>query len=148
MRHALLHVLCILVFVTTGCTSATPPPIVPPTNPLDGTHWRLKQIFRRTADDIFFDDSLVTHYTLNFGANYTVSGVGDCNQFSGTYRFGLQDTILLTDLQTTLIGCPDPSTEGLYFTGLSQAIEYIVDTDELLVYCPGNDVWQLYFYRF
>lgn len=131
-----------------SCSTTTPDPLTPGGSQLDGTRWRLRAVYRYRLPDVLIDDSAVTHYTLRFGANSTVSGIGDCNQFSGTYTTGLEDTLYMTNLVSTEIGCPDQAGEQAYFDGLSKAIAYQLDSDELLMYCASDDIWAMYFYRF
>jgi heat shock protein HslJ len=143
--YILLSIVSGLLF---SCSSKTPEPLTPSGSQLDGTHWRLRHIYRYHQSDIYISDSLHTHYTLEFGVNNVIGGIGDCNRFSGSYVLGLQDTIHFRNIQSTLIGCTDPATEIAYFDGLTTASEYIIDSDELLIYCTEGDVFAMYFYRF
>jgi heat shock protein HslJ len=144
----LLMLVCALGGTVVSCTSTSPDPITPTGFYLDGTHWRLQHIYRRVGPDIELDDSDLSRYILHFDPHSHIGGTGDCNQFSGDYTKGYDDTITVSNLVTTLIGCPDPFTEQRYLDGLSSTIEYRVDSYNLLLYCNDFDVAALYFYRF
>ncbi len=78
-------------------TPTTPAPITE----LAGTSWRVVAINSRATP-------AAGDYSMRFDANGGVGARFGCNHMGGQYRL-VGDTLIVSDLASTLMGCPPPS---------------------------------------
>jgi heat shock protein HslJ len=77
---------------------AAPPP--PPIADLTGTDWRVVSVNGRATPN--------NDYSMRFGAGGAFGAKLGCNSMGGEYRL-TGGTLVVKDLNQTLIGCPEPS---------------------------------------
>ena len=102
-----------------ACTAAPLGP-APPITELAGTTWRVVAINGRptpTAGD----------YSMRFDAGGGIGARFGCNSMGGQYRL-VRDVLTVTDLASTLMGCPEPAAtferEGAAVLGQSMRIAF------------------------
>lgn len=84
-------------------------------------------------------------YTITFTDGGNVSGVADCNRFSGSFNFTALDNfnkIGINQLATTRMACPDLSKESAYLEALKKVERFDVDGDILILSDPGRLVFE------
>lgn len=72
------------------------------------------------------------NYTLSFSNDGKVTGMGDCNRFSGSYIYSVSKKIDIMQLASTRMGCLDMTAENEYLDFLRNA-DYISVDGNLLV---------------
>ena len=86
-----------LAAVCGGCAASPPPPIAD----LAGTHWRVVHVNGvQTPSN--------GDYSLRFAADGRFGARFGCNSMGGSYRM-IGGTLTVTDLNQTLMGCPEPA---------------------------------------
>ena len=87
------------IMVSTGCAGS---PLAPaPLTELAGTSWRVAAVNGRTTPS-------TGDYALRFDRNGGVGGRFGCNAMGGQYRLS-GDLLAVSDLASTLMGCPEPA---------------------------------------
>ena len=85
------------IIASTGCAGS---PLAPaPLTELAGTNWRVAAVNGRPTPG-------TGDYTLRFDRNGGVGGRFGCNSMGGQYQL-IGDLLTVSDLASTLIGCPD-----------------------------------------
>lgn len=87
-----------LVALVVGCASLSSPA---PITDLAGTSWRVVAIDGQPI-------SAAGDYSMRFDANGGVGARFGCNSMGGQYRL-TGDILTVSDLATTLMGCPEPA---------------------------------------
>lgn len=87
-----------LVALVVGCASLSSPA---PITDLAGTSWRVVAIDGQPI-------STAGDYSMRFDANGGVGARFGCNSMGGQYRL-TGDILTVSDLATTLMGCPEPA---------------------------------------
>ena len=100
MRLATLIVALGLAASLPACAAAPLAPPAPITE-LAGTRWRVVAVNGQAITE--FGD-----YSMRFDANGQVGARFGCNSMGGHYRL-VGDVLIVTDLASTLMGCPPPS---------------------------------------
>ena len=75
-------------------------PVAPPGVPLAGTSWRVAAINGQATPT-------VGNYSLTFQTSGQVGARFGCNSMGGRYR-QTGATLIVSDMATTLMGCPEP----------------------------------------
>jgi len=97
MMRALLAIAAILASASCAGAPLSPAPITE----LAGTSWRVVAINSRPAP-------APGDYSMRFDANGGVGARFGCNSMGGQYRL-TGDVLSVSDLATTLMGCPEPA---------------------------------------
>ena len=100
--------------------------------PLVGTTWQLVQIMAR---DISPSDDC---YTIQFRSNGTVTGKGDCNILTATYRMTSSRELVISNLGSTRRLCPDYESENAFYDLLESITHYEMDADIMLLLSNGT----------
>ncbi len=100
--------------------------------PFVGTTWQLVQII---AKDVNPEGDC---YTILFRDNGTLSGKGDCNVFTATYRMTASRELSLSELGTTRRYSPNHEAEAEYFDMLEGVTHYEMDADHMLLLKSGT----------
>jgi heat shock protein HslJ len=97
-----------------------------------GTTWQLVQIM---AHDITPENDC---YTLLLRSNGTLTGKGDCNVFTATYRMTSSRELSISDIGSTRKLCPDFESENAFFDLLETVTHYEMDADIMLLLSNGT----------
>ena len=100
--------------------------------PLVGTTWQLVQLMAR--DITPEGDS----YTLTFKSNGTISGKGDCNILTATYKTTSKRDLVIENLGTTRRLCPNYEMESTFFDMLENVTHYEMDADIMILLSNGT----------
>ena len=100
--------------------------------PFVGTTWQLVQIM---AKDVNPEGDC---YTILFRDNGMLSGKGECNVFTATYRMTASRELSLSKLGTTRRYCPNHEAEAEYFDMLEGVTHYEMDADHMLLLKSGT----------
>jgi len=85
------------VAMAAGCAAPPPPPIAD----LTGTDWRVVMVNGRQTPS-------QGDYSMRFGAGGAFGAKFGCNLMGGEYRM-VGGTLTVSNLNQTLIGCPEPA---------------------------------------
>jgi putative lipoprotein len=80
-------------------------------------------------------------YTVRFTGDGKVSGMGDCNRFSGSYAWTNARNVHklhINQLASTRMACPDGSGEGRFFAALQKVDKYYMDGRLLVLNYAGS----------
>ena len=108
-----------------------------------GTEWKLIQWDSETLTNE--PNNTYNNYVITFAENGNLSGVGDCNRFSGNYTFDdkkAADKIDIAQLASTRMACPDQSKENAFFETLKSVQRFNIDGDLLILSDPGRLVFE------
>lgn len=97
---------------------------------LVGTEWKLVQ-----KDDKAFNVG-GDNYTIAFGDDKRVSGVGDCNRYSGIMAYSVTRDVQrfsISQIASTRMGCLDLAGENQFFDFLRNAYNVQVDGDLMIM---------------
>ena len=92
------RILAVPVLAAALHACAAPPP--PPIADLTGTDWRVVTLNGRATPS--------GDYSMRFGADGAFGAKFGCNSMGGSYRLS-GGTLTVSDLNQTLMGCPDPA---------------------------------------
>lgn len=99
-------------------------PVVPPGPPLAGTTWHVAAVNGQATP-------AQGDYSMRFAANGGFGARFGCNSMGGNYAV-VHSTVTVTDLNQTLMGCPEPSAtferQGAAVLGQPMLVTY-----------PGSD---------
>ncbi len=114
---------------------ASPAAIAPSGHPaaLEGlpeTIWHLADVTLADGTIVTIDDPSL--YTIQFLPDGRVAARADCNQVGGDYTVD-GDTLTLSALLTTLVGCPEGSLGSDYTAWLDQVISFELSDDVLIL---------------
>lgn len=101
---------------------------------LVGTEWKLIQ-----KDDKAFNVG-GDNYTIAFGEDKRIFGMGDCNRYSGVMDYSVTrnvQSLSIGQLASTRMGCMDMAGENQFFEFLRNASSINVD-DDLMVITSKN----------
>lgn len=109
--------------------------VVEDVNPLANTNWTLVAIN--------VSQSPLSESTLSafFGAEFTLSGDGGCNAFSGSYSLS-GSAIVINPLAAGLASCGEAvdQQEQQYFSLLRSATSYEIIENQLILYSGGQEI--------
>ena len=94
-----LHLLAPVSALALGACAATPAP--PPLADLAGTNWRVVTVNGRATP-------AQGDYAMRFDRSGGVGARFGCNSMGGKYRM-TGGTLVVSDLASTLMGCPEPA---------------------------------------
>lgn len=98
--------------------------------PLTGIEWKLIQLYGTAIDS--------ENYRVTFGADGSVSGVGDCNRFAGTFTMNVGALKVGENLVSTRMMCPHQQQEDSFLKMLAQADAYFIDGTRLMMIRGGE----------
>lgn len=100
--------------------------------PLVGTEWQLVQMDGRSVevqDDLF---------TVVFGEENHLSGVGACNRLMGGYEATETGALKVGQLASTRMACPGMDREQAFAQMLMEATHYQIDGPMLMILKNGE----------
>jgi heat shock protein HslJ len=101
------------------------------TNPSDlGGEWRLEALRAPDGTQITPPDS--GRFTVQFEADGQVLARADCNGCGGRYTLD-DDTVVVSQLACTLIGCPNPPFDQQYLAVLVGASSFDLEDGKLIL---------------
>ena len=101
--------------------------------PLVGTEWQLIQLGGRNVTP------QEGKFTVQFGADGTLSGVGSCNRLTGRYEESANRTLKIGPVGMTMMMCPsDMDTEQALGRALEETDHYDMDGPMLLLLSDGE----------
>ncbi len=98
--------------------------------PLNGTQWHLIQL---AGENIVSDN-----YRMTLGADSRVSGVGDCNNFSGTFTREQKQLKIADNLVSTRKMCLNQAREDKFLKMLLAIDSYSIDGNRLVLIKNGD----------
>ena len=99
--------------------------------PLVGTQWQLVQIEGR---DVTPEDN----YTIIFAADNTLSGIAECNRLTARYSVAGEGDMMITDMGTTRMLCPNEDQERRFLDILSSTTGFKMDGLMLMLISNGE----------
>lgn len=100
--------------------------------PLVGTEWQLVQL---NGQDL---QPEADRYTVLFGADGRLSGVGACNRLTGTYQLGENRAVAISQLASTRMACPGMDREQTFMDMLTATTHYEMDGPMLMLLTDGE----------
>ncbi len=109
----LLACLSIALFAVAACVpiTAPAPAAAAPSNAITNIMWQWTSVTNRTTNETTEVPS-PQNYTITFRDDSTLSGVADCNNFTGTYS--QEGGFFITLGATTMAACGDASLDQQY----------------------------------
>jgi heat shock protein HslJ len=107
------------------------------TIPLTDVEWRATQL---GGENIVAGEK----FRMTLGADGKITGIGDCNRFSGTFTRGAGSTavsgVLTVDgnLVSTRMMCSDQARETAFLKMLGDIDSYSIDKDKLMLLKSGS----------
>ncbi len=95
--------------------------------PLVGTEWQLVQLGGVTYAPE------TERFTLLFGEENHLSGIGACNRISGSYTAGEKNALSIGPLAATRMACPGMEREMEFFEAVESTTRYDMDGEMLLL---------------
>ncbi|MCD8072343.1 MAG: META domain-containing protein, partial [Alistipes sp.] len=102
---------------------------------LTANSWQVIQM-----DGEAFTPSRAESYTLQFGPDNRVSGMGDCNRLMGGYTSDAQGNLRLEGAASTRMLCADQQTEDKFMRIISDVDGYSIDGNPLMRQTGGQVV--------
>ena len=99
--------------------------------PLVGTQWQLAQIEGR---DVTPEDN----YTIVFAADNTLSGIADCNRLTARYTVDVEGDMMISDIGSTRMLCPNDEQERRFIDILSSVTDFKMDGPMLMLISDGE----------
>ena len=131
MKRALLFLSAIFfIVVAVGCCDCRKRAKLE--KPLVGTEWQLVQIMGR--DFKAEGDS----YTLLLHDNGTVTGQGDCNRLTATYKLTPTRSLSFEELGSTRMLCPNFEMENIFFDMIESVTHYEMDAESMILLSNGT----------
>jgi heat shock protein HslJ len=128
-RTILVGTTLVLAALLVACATATTDQPGAGGAVLPGTEWVLTSLTGRAL----IED---TRITLSFGEG-SLEGSAGCNTYGGSYA-ATEDSLRLSDLYWTEMGCPEPEgildQEMAYLNALNTVASYRLDADRLELY--------------
>ena len=73
------------------------------------------------------------NYTITFNEDGSYNGMADCNSIAGQYTTGSGGTIKILPGPSTLMACPEGSSDFVFTGGLAAARSYRLDGGQLVL---------------
>ena len=99
--------------------------------PLQETQWKMVQFNGRTFD-------AKEGYSLVFGKDNRLSGMGDCNRLMATYKADNDGVMKISQVAATRMMCPDQTQEDSFVKMLNEVDSYQMDGPLLLLFSNGE----------
>lgn len=99
---------------------------------MKGTEWQA------TILDGSNIDAKGESYTLVFGPENKLSGMGDCNRIMGGYSLINQNGLEIKTLASTRMFCPDQEMETRFIKLLESVDSYTIDGNNLMLLSGGD----------
>lgn len=99
--------------------------------PLQGTEWQLVQLDGR---DVPVEEDL---FTVTFGEEGNLSGLGACNRLMGSYETTPAGGLVVGQMASTRMLCPGLEREQAFAEALSAATHYRIDGQMLMLLSDG-----------
>jgi len=152
MKQLLMMILAASCLIS--CTS-TPSSNLGSFSEAIGKNWKLSEVqidsvpFRKIVlynRNELKKEKIENIYTINFGADNTVSGVGAPNRYSGPYTQGDEQSLEIGLLRSTLMAAivqPEKLQENVYYNYLNKVYKWESKSGTLILHSKneaGNDV--------
>ena len=116
-----------------SCCSCRKPATRPPMASITASQWQLVQMDGVTVKPT--GDS----FTLAFAENNMVSGKGDCNRLTGSFKNnGADGTLSFGTLASSRMFCPDQAAEDKFLRLLNEIDGYSIDGSMLMLMSNGK----------
>lgn len=136
IRTAVLIVLITSAVLCESCSSGRDLTVSGYDPFLENHEWRLEETQSRSVTS----GSVNRELTLRFDTtNHLFSGDGGCNLMSGRYSVD-GNKIVMRNLTSTRIRCPQYSLENLYFNIIQSADQYEIINNRLILYDRGKRI--------
>ena len=99
--------------------------------PLQETEWKMVQFNGRTFD-------AQDGYTVVFGKDNRLSGVGDCNRLMGSYTADNDGVMKISQVASTRMMCPDQGQQNSFMQMLGSVDSYQMDGPLLILFSNGE----------
>jgi heat shock protein HslJ len=98
--------------------------------PLTGTEWKLTELYGTTVNS--------DNYRVIFAADGSISGIGDCNRFAGSYTINVGKLTVADNLVSTRMMCLNQTQEDKFLAMLRAADAYYIDGVRLVLIHSGE----------
>ncbi|MCC8036322.1 MAG: META domain-containing protein [Rikenellaceae bacterium] len=102
---------------------------------LTANNWQVIQM-----DGEAFAPSRAESYTLQFGVDNRVSGMGDCNRLMGGYTSDAEGNLRFEGAAGTRMFCTDQQTEDKFMRLIGEVDGYSIDGNTLMLKSGGQVV--------
>lgn len=99
---------------------------------LTGNTWQLAKLMGQQVEP------QGESFTLTFGEDGHLSGVGSCNRLFGDFTVTSDGKINIDPLGSTRMLCPDDARENLFFRTVGEAAAYEIDGQTLMLLNNGE----------
>lgn len=126
-----LSIASLAVILASCCPCRKPSSFYDQFDKLLGTEWRLLQ-----KDDKVLPDRGQNNYTITFGQDKRVSGIGDCNRYSGIMAYSVTQEVQkfsISQIASTRMACLNMAAENEFFDFLRNANRVNMDGDLLIM---------------
>jgi len=127
-------VIVALSMTLAGCTGETADGATrsPPMGSLVGTDWTLRAFGTTNGDSAALASGEIT---LTFGRDSAFAGSAGCNRYFGRYDRSGRDSLVLGQVGSTMMACPEPAMEQevRYLTALGKISKFAVTGDTLFL---------------
>lgn len=96
----------------------------------NGTEWKLAQLHGEAVES--------DNYRITFTADGSVNGIGDCNDFAGTFTQNVRQIKIAENLISTRKFCPNQKREDKFLKMLMQVDSYSIDGTRLMLIRNGE----------
>ncbi|MCX4262995.1 MAG: META domain-containing protein [Alistipes sp.] len=130
MKRSFLIMFAAALVAITGCCNCTSRSRE--VKPLVGTDWHLVQIMGRDVQ------KPADSYTITFGQDGRLNGVGDCNRLMSEYKTDDSRKLTFEYPASTRMMCPDQASEDEFLQMLSRVTHYEMDGEQMLLLSNGE----------
>lgn len=132
-RFLTIAALAALVVLTASCCPCRKTRSTAAAQPLVATTWQLVQLNGRAVQ------AEGDTFTVTFGTDGRISGMGACNRLMGPYQTGANGALTIDHPASTQMAClRGADLETAFLRMLSEATHYEVGGDELMVLTDGE----------
>ncbi len=109
----------------------------PPSEFIKGILWKLEVI---EIDNVVLKPPIGQQHNIMFNDS-TITGLNNCNNFSADYLIFSNDSLALTRLTITEIGCSgNQIVDDQFLIGLVNAYSFKLIRTKLYIYCSNNSI--------
>ncbi len=98
--------------------------------PLQGTEWALSQLYGTPVPS--------DNYRVTLAEDGRISGIGDCNRFTGTYTQDGSSLKIADNLASTRMMCLNQAQEDKFLGMLREIDSYNIDGSHLMLIAHGD----------
>lgn len=102
-------------------------------SPLTNSYWKLISLH-----DSLIHPTMEKTIFLKFEDSSRVSGFAGCNGTGGKYVLGKNNHIIISEMVSTKMACPDLNIENAFFKALDQSNSYRINADTLVLFNTGK----------